>query len=57
MMFGLALSFAILTFGFYLKSTTNPGLQSSKKLAWVFIILGIITYIGKLTIMFLNKKQ
>lgn len=55
-MFGLLLSFAILVFGFYLRTTTNPGLQSSKKLAWVFIILGILTFIGKLTIMFLNNK-
>lgn len=54
-MIGLVLSFAILTFGFYLRATTNPGLQSSKKMAWVFILLGILTFIGKLTLMFLKK--
>lgn len=51
-MFGLILSVLILGFGIFLKVTKNPGFTSSKKYAWMFIALGIITLIGRLFIMY-----
>ena len=53
-MFGLALSVLILIFGIFLKTTNNPGFASSKQFSWLFIILGIITLVGKIII--LNQK-
>ena len=53
-MFGLALSVLILVFGIFLRTTDNPGFASSKRFSWLFIILGIITLIGRIVI--LNQK-
>jgi len=51
-MFGLALSVLILFFGIFLRTTNNPGFASSKRFSWLFIILGIITLIGKTIILY-----
>ena len=51
-MFGIIVAIFILAFGIFLKVTNNPGFASSKKLAWVFIVLGILSLIGKLVIMY-----
>ncbi|SFI15225.1 hypothetical protein [Halpernia frigidisoli] len=54
-MFGIILAVVILIFGIFLKITKEPEFQNSKKFAWLFILLGIITLAGKLTLLFLNK--
>ena len=54
-MFGIILSLGLLFFGLFLKKTDNPGFKNSKRFAWYFIILGIITVVGKLTLFFLQK--
>ena len=51
-MFGLALSVLILIFGIFLRTTNNPGFASSKRFSWLFIILGIITLVGKIIILY-----
>ena len=51
-MFGISLAFVILFFGIFLKTTSNPGFTSSKKFSWLFIVIGAITLIGKLVIMY-----
>lgn len=51
-MFGLILSLLIIGFGIFLKQTNNPGFASSKRFAWVFIILGLLSLVGKLLIMY-----
>ncbi|SIT95894.1 hypothetical protein SAMN05660493_00563 [Epilithonimonas bovis DSM 19482] len=53
-MFGIILSAFMLVFGIFLKLTKNPGFASSKRFSWLFILLGIITLIGKIII--LNQK-
>ncbi|WP_156831953.1 hypothetical protein [Kaistella palustris] len=51
-MFGLILALGILIFGFFLETTKTPGFESSKKFAWMFIAIGVLTVIGKLVIMY-----
>ncbi|WP_304343140.1 hypothetical protein [Chryseobacterium koreense] len=51
-MFGIILATAIFGFGIFLKTTKNPGFASSKKFAWMFIILGIMSILGKLFILY-----
>jgi len=53
-MFGIALSAFMLVFGIFLKLTNNPGFASSKRFSWLFIILGIVTLVGRIII--LNQK-
>ncbi len=53
-MIGLALSIFILIFGIFLKTTNNPGFAGSKRFSWLFIILGIVTLVGRIII--LNQK-
>ncbi|UQB67433.1 hypothetical protein [Epilithonimonas zeae] len=53
-MFGIALSAFMLVFGIFLKFTKNSGFASSKRFAWLFIILGIVTLVGRIII--LNQK-
>ncbi|GAB0155354.1 hypothetical protein CHRYSEOSP005_06150 [Chryseobacterium sp. Alg-005] len=47
-MFGIALSSFMLLFGIFLKVTKNPGFAQSKKLAWVFIIVGTLSLVFKI---------
>lgn len=54
-MIGIILSIGFIIFGVFLKTTKNPGFQSSKKFAWIFVILGLITLLGKLTLLYLQK--
>ncbi|MBB5334016.1 hypothetical protein [Chryseobacterium koreense] len=51
-MFGIILAIAIFGFGIFLKTTKNPGFASSKKFAWMLIILGVVSILGKLVIMY-----
>ncbi|WP_234111236.1 MULTISPECIES: hypothetical protein [Chryseobacterium] len=51
-MFGIIIAIALLFFGIFLKMTKNPGFASSKKFAWMLIVLGIISILGKLVIMY-----
>lgn len=46
-MFGIILSALILCFGIFLKVTNNPGFASSKRFAWMFIIVGLLSLIFK----------
>lgn len=47
-MFGIALSAFMLLFGIFLKVTKNPGFAQSKKFAWVFIAVGLLSLIFKI---------
>lgn len=53
----LQIIFAIifLIFGLFLKKTNHPGFRSSKRFAIMFIILGVVILIGKLTSYFLHS--
>lgn len=51
-MFGLILAVAMVVFGIFLKQTNDPKLASSKKYSWMFIILGTLSLVGKLVIMY-----
>ncbi len=51
-MIGIILAILILVFGIFLKTTKDPKLSTSKKYSWMFIIVGIISLIGKLLIMY-----
>lgn len=51
-MFGIILAIFILVFGIYLKITKDPKLATAKKFSWMFIIIGILTLVGKLVIMY-----
>lgn len=51
-MFGIIIALFILAFGIFLKTTKNPGFASSKKFAWMLIILGVVSILGKLVIMY-----
>lgn len=51
-MFGIVLAVLLLIFGIFLKTTKDPGFAGSKKFSWVFIIIGILSLIGKLVIMY-----
>lgn len=47
-MFGIGLSIFMIAFGVFIKFTKNPSLASSKKFAWLFIILGVLTLVGRI---------
>ncbi|WP_185145858.1 hypothetical protein [Chryseobacterium sp. SNU WT5] len=49
-MFQLVLGFLILIFGVFLKVTKDPGFSKSKKFAWMFILIGALSIIGKLLV-------
>lgn len=51
-MFGIILAVAIMVFGIFLKTTSDPKFVGSKKFSWMFIILGILSVVGKLVIMY-----
>ena len=51
-MFGIVASIFIFAFGVFLKVTKNPGFASSKRFAWIFIAIGLLSLIGKLVIMY-----
>ncbi|WP_165602247.1 hypothetical protein [Chryseobacterium artocarpi] len=55
-MLQIILPIVFLIFGFFLKKTTSPGFQSSKKFANMFIILGISTLVAKFILMYLKSK-
>lgn len=47
-MFGIIISALVLLFGIFLMTTKNPGFASSKKFAWMFIAVGLLTLVFKL---------
>lgn len=47
-MAAIILAVMITAFGVFLKFTKNPGFASSKKLAWFFIIIGVLSFIAKI---------
>jgi len=51
-MIGIILAVFILIFGIFLKVTKDPKFASSKKYSWMFIIIGILTLVGKFVIMY-----
>lgn len=55
-MFQLFLGLLILIFGIFLKVTKDPGFAKTKKFAWMFIALAMITIIGKLVITYQTGK-
>lgn len=55
-MIGLIVAIVILIFGIFLRSTNNPKLESSKRFSWMFILIGILTLVGKLVIMYQNGE-
>lgn len=56
-MFGLALSVIFIAFGIFLQRTQHPGFEQSKRFARMLIILGVLTFIGRLVLMFLENQQ
>ena len=55
-MFQLFLGLLILIFGIFLKVTKVPGFAKSKKFYWVFILIGLLSIIGKLVIAYQTGK-
>ena len=51
-MIQLFLGIVLLIFGIYLKFSKEVGLAKSKKFSWMFILIGLLSIIGKLTIMY-----
>lgn len=51
-MTGFALSAFMLVFGIFLKVTKNSSFAQYKKLSWLFIILGIITLVSRIIILY-----
>lgn len=51
-MFGIILAVIILIFGVFLIITNDQKFASSKKYSWMFIIIGILTLVGKFVIMY-----
>jgi hypothetical protein len=47
-MLGIIVSAFILIFGIFLKVTKDPGFIRNKKLAWFFIIVGIVVLVYKI---------
>jgi hypothetical protein len=47
-MFGIIVSAFMLAFGIFLKVTKNPGFAQSKKFAWIFIGIGLVSLIFKI---------
>lgn len=47
-MFGIIIAALILGFGIFLKITNNLGFASSKKFAWMFIAIGLLSLIFKI---------
>lgn len=55
-MIQITLSLILIAFGFFLKYTKNPGFQRSRRFSGFFIILGIITLIGKIALIYYESK-
>ncbi len=53
-MFGIIVSIFVLGFGLFLKTTNNPGFASSKKFAWMFIAIGLLSLIFKIYTQYLQ---
>ena len=51
-MFQVILSVVFIVFGIFLKNTTNPGFQSSKRMSIFLILLGIFSLIGSILLLF-----
>ena len=51
-MFQLFLGFLLLIFGVFLKTTKDEGFAKSKKFAWMFIGIGILSIAGQILIMY-----
>lgn len=47
-MFGIIVAAFMLAFGIFLKLTKNPGFAQNKKLAWIFIGIGLVSLIFKI---------
>lgn len=54
-MFQLFLGLLILLFGVFFKITKDPGFSKSKKFAWMFIAIGLLSIIGKLFIIYQTR--
>ena len=50
-MFQIFLGVLILIFGIFLKVTKDPGFAKSKRFAWIFVAVGLLSVIAKLIIM------
>lgn len=51
-MIQLFLGLLLLIFGIYLKFSKEMALSKQKKFSWIFILIGLLSIIGKLTIMY-----
>lgn len=47
-MFGIIVALLVLLFGIFLQTTKNQGFASSKRFAWMFIIVGLLALLFKL---------
>ncbi len=47
-MFGIIVVTLMLAFGIFLKVTKNPGFTRNKKMAWIFIAIGVMSLIFKI---------
>jgi hypothetical protein len=47
-MFGIIVAACMLAFGIFLKLTRNPGFARNKKMAWMFIAIGIVALVFKI---------
>ena len=56
-MFQLFLGLLIFAFGIFLKVTKDPGFAKSKKFAWLFIAIGILSIFAKLVLFYLTGKM
>lgn len=55
-MFQLFLGLILLIFGIFLKVTKDPGFAKSKKFFLVFILIGLLSIIGKLMLAYQTGK-
>ena len=51
-MFGIVLGVFYIDFWDFLKVTKDPKLATSKKFSWMFILIGILSVVGKLFMMY-----
>lgn len=56
-MIQIILSVVFIIFGIFLKTTKKPGLQQSRRFSLFFIILGILTLIGKIILIYIESEQ
>ncbi len=53
-MFTIIVAALILIFGIFLKTTKDPGFASSKKFAWMFIVVGLLCLAFKIYAQYFN---